>query len=281
MFVRRLVSGVRSSWEASATLRAGGVLQRREHRVEAGGEAAQLVVAADVDAARQVARVRHVLRRLREALHGRERRAGDHEPERGGQADPAERDEQEDGAQARERVVDLGQGARHLSGEPRRERDREDPDVDALDVGVAVVAPLLAGGDGAGPLVDRQRHVVAGRAPDVPVGCDELDVALGAAQHRARDAGEDLPRVQPEDVDRHPLEDLCAVGERLVHLPAQLAPHREVGDERGDGHGDGHCQRRGEGEAGPEAHRSRSAYPTPRTVWMRRGRPPASVLRRR
>ena len=36
-----------------------------------------------------------------------------------------------------------------------------------------------------------------------------------------------------------------------------------------------------EGETRAKAHASRRAYPTPRTVWIRRGLPPASVLRRR
>ena len=36
-----------------------------------------------------------------------------------------------------------------------------------------------------------------------------------------------------------------------------------------------------DGDAGAERHDSRSAYPTPRTVWMIREAPPSSVLRRR
>ena len=36
-----------------------------------------------------------------------------------------------------------------------------------------------------------------------------------------------------------------------------------------------------QGKARAKAHPSRRAYPTPRTVWIRRGLPPASVLRRR
>ena len=38
---------------------------------------------------------------------------------------------------------------------------------------------------------------------------------------------------------------------------------------------------RDERQSRAKAHRSRSAYPTPRTVWITRGSPPASVLRRR
>ena len=52
MFVRRLVSGVRSSCDASATscaLRARRLLEGGEHRVEARGEPAELVVARDLD----------------------------------------------------------------------------------------------------------------------------------------------------------------------------------------------------------------------------------------
>ena len=69
--------------------------------------------------------------------------------------------------------------------------------------------------------------------------------------------------------------------QRVVDRPAQLVPDDEVDDEGGRHD----CKRNGrrgdQRETGAKAHGSRSAYPTPRTVWIRRGLPPSSVLRRR
>ena len=63
----------------------------------------------------------------------------------------------------------------------------------------------------------------------------------------------------------------------------QLVPHDDVDDGR---RGDDRDRNRGTSQQRnpqAEAHRysSRSAYPTPRTVWIRRGSPSASVFRRR
>ena len=85
MFVRRLVSGVRSSCEASATsCRCARLelLERREHRVEARREPAELVVAGRgrLDPLREVARLGDVLASSRSAAAPararRARRAG-------------------------------------------------------------------------------------------------------------------------------------------------------------------------------------------------------------
>ena len=69
--------------------------------------------------------------------------------------------------------------------------------------------------------------------------------------------------------------------QRVVDRPAQLVADDEVDDE-GRRHD---CKRNGgsgnQRETGAKAHGSRRAYPTPRTVWIRRGLPPSSVLRRR
>ena len=66
-----------------------------------------------------------------------------------------------------------------------------------------------------------------------------------------------------------------------VHAAAKLVADQHVGDQR---HGD-HRDRDGEpgeqDDPAAEGHGSRSTYPTPRTVWIRRGLPPDSVLRRR
>ena len=76
-----------------------------------------------------------------------------------------------------------------------------------------------------------------------------------------------------------------ALVERLVDRRAELPAGDEVDDGRREDDGERDRDGRGESDAGAEAHArahgSRSAYPTPRTVWIRRVPPPASVLRRR
>ena len=73
----------------------------------------------------------------------------------------------------------------------------------------------------------------------------------------------------------------AVVLQRIVDGAAELVADDEVDDE-----GRGHDRKRNgssgdQRETGAKAHGSRSAYPTPRTVWIRRGLPPSSVLRRR
>ena len=95
MFVRRLVSGVRSSCEASET-------SWRCARAESSsassivlnvrGEPGELVLAAGVDPLREVACLRDVLGGPRQSLHRRERRPRDEEPEPGRQRDADQRD---------------------------------------------------------------------------------------------------------------------------------------------------------------------------------------------
>ena len=93
-------------------LRAGRILERREHRVEARREPAELVPAADVDPLGQVAGLGHPLGRIRQPPHRRERGARDDEPERRGYADAGQpRSRMQERPHARERVVDLGQRA--------------------------------------------------------------------------------------------------------------------------------------------------------------------------
>ncbi len=54
-----------------------------------------------------------------------------------------------------------------------------------------------------------------------------------------------------------------------------------VDQARGEQHRERDRQRGEQGEPAAQAHFSRSEYPTPRTVWISRGSPPSSVLRRR
>ena len=101
-----------------APLAPSRVLERGEHGVEAPGQAAELVRSLVRHPPREVAGGGHLLGRLGQAPHGRERGAGDGEPERGAQADAAQGDEDEDRAQVGQGVVDLGERAGDLNREP-------------------------------------------------------------------------------------------------------------------------------------------------------------------
>ena len=72
----------------------------------------------------------------------------------------------------------------------------------------------------------------------------------------------------------------AAVREFVGRAEQRIAGGQERGG-GGDEHGDHDGHRGGQDEACAEGHVPRRTYPTPRTVWMHRGSPPASVLRRR
>ena len=110
---------------------------------------------------------------------------------------------------------------------------------------------------------------------------DQLDEPT-AAEHVSVHVEVELAargRLQVREWARRDLKGLSAHG--VVDLAAQLVTdddvhdHRREDDRKGNGSGGDERQPRA------EAHVVRRAYPTPRTVWMRRGLPPASVLRRR
>ena len=73
--------------------------------------------------------------------------------------------------------------------------------------------------------------------------------------------------------------------EERVDLTTQLGARRRIGAETAESHRDGDDDAHGRCQPQPQAHDvitpDRSEKPTPRTVWIRRGSPPASVLRRR
>ena len=125
MFVRRLVSGVRSSCEASATscrCTRRRIVQRAEHRVEARREPAELVLAVRVDPLGQVAGLGDVLGRLGQPADRRERGTGDEQPEPGSDADRRPARSGSGPADARERVVDFVSGRATWTAHPRAAR---------------------------------------------------------------------------------------------------------------------------------------------------------------
>ena len=71
------------------------------------------------------------------------------------------------------------------------------------------------------------------------------------------------------------------MSEVVVDIPAEAVADEGVDEARREQHRERHGEGGEQGEPAPQAHFSRSEYPTPRTVWISRGSPPSSVLRRR
>ena len=90
-----------------AALRLQGLLERGEHRVERRPEPAELVSPALRHPLARVPGQRDPLRRLRQPPDRHEGRAGDDRARRRARRDAACRDEQEDQAQAAQRVLDV------------------------------------------------------------------------------------------------------------------------------------------------------------------------------
>ena len=171
MFVRRLVTGVRSSCEASATswrcacTEASSALIERSERVEHGVEAAAPAARSrppdGLDPPAEVLRRADVLGGLGQALERLHGRAGHQAAEQGRQRDAADDEQREDQAQARQQAVDFGQRLGELHGASAAERLGEDAQVDAVHAGVAEERLAAVRGERAGARIDRQRHAGA------------------------------------------------------------------------------------------------------------------------
>ena len=98
--------------------------QRTEHRVEARGEATELVAPLDVDRRVEVLRLGDVLGGGGESFDGTQHGPGDDEAEEPGERDAAERHEDQRDPQRCERVVDLVERLGDLDRGARAGRDR-------------------------------------------------------------------------------------------------------------------------------------------------------------
>ena len=124
MFVRMLVSGVRSSCDASATrFRCAATERSSEASIALTVEASRLSSSSPVTSIRRErsARPRDVLGRLRQPPHGPERGPRDEQPEQRGAGDADERDRDQDRAEPPERLVHLVERPRDQDGEARGE----------------------------------------------------------------------------------------------------------------------------------------------------------------
>ena len=255
-------------------------LQGGQHRVEAGREPAQLIFPVDHDALGQVSGLRDVLRRLGQAADWRESCAGYHETEASSEPDPGQRNQDQIGTEPVERVLDLSKRPGDLDRVARAERglvrELDHAQVGAIHLRVAEVGILLVTGYAQNAVSDRERHIRPSGTMRRPVSLDELRIALRTAKSWAR-----TEQQSRDSIGRLVRDLLGSVAKGVVELGAKLTPDDDEDDDRRQHHRQGDGRRCGQREAGSKAHCSRSAYPTPRTVWISRGRLFASVLRRR
>ena len=183
-----LVSGVRSSCDASATKRRCVSIASSSAASIVLNDAPSRAISSWPPSARALsgARRRDPLRRVGQAAHRRERRARDERAAGGGRDDAAERDEDQDQAQAVQVVVQVVYLRRDddRAGERRQQRRNDLAPVVALDHRRADVhARLLAGRRRLDRGVDRDRRAGC----DLPGGADDLDV-LGGLRVKAAEA---------------------------------------------------------------------------------------------
>ena len=138
------------------TLRLGRALERVERRVEAAGQAGELVLALDLEALREVGVGGQRLRATREARDRGQRRARHDAAQHGRHEDADAADREQDPEQLSQGAIDLGQRPGDLHGAIRPASDREHAEVHAVDGGVAEVPSEARRGERLRPRVDRQ-----------------------------------------------------------------------------------------------------------------------------
>ena len=190
MFVRRLVSGVRSSCEASATScrcafsdrsSASSIVLKLSARRESSSRPF-----ASIRLSRSCVSVTCSVARVSRRTGASAARATT-SPSAPAMRDPAERDEQEQQAQVRERAVDLGERARDLERDPAAERGGQHAQVVAVDRRVAEGRARSPRGDARGRASSPAGRGCSGRGADDAARGDELHVA--GASPNGRSAG--------------------------------------------------------------------------------------------
>ena len=270
-------------------LRAARLGERLEHRVEAAGEAGELVVADRLDAAREVLRGGHVARAAHQAPDGPHGAAADEPAEHRREDDAGEADQGEHDRQPAQGGVDVLERARGLQRLALGELRHVDAHVGAVELGVVEERLGQALGDGHHARAGLQQRLLIGRRLDVAGARDDLRVAGLLAERRGRQQqqelaplllGVELAALRAVARLRRGGDALAQRAQPVVDRVAQLGAHEDVGGDRGQRDGERDGQRGQQHQAAAVAHVP-SRNPTPRTVWIRRGSPPSSVLRRR
>ncbi len=149
-------------------LRPRRLFERAEHGVEARGEPAELVAPLRVDPLGQIAGLRHLLGRVGQPSHRRQRGSRDGQPKAGGDPDSADRDQDQEQPHPVERAVDLGQRAGDLHGRVPHVREGEHAEVRAPGVQVGEERVALALSDRDGRVAHRQLDRLPGGRAELP-----------------------------------------------------------------------------------------------------------------
>ena len=207
------------------------MLQPFDHRVEAGGQLAHLVVGMHLDPARQVLGLLNVPRGLRYLGQWGEHAPGGHPAQSGGERDPARAHHQQDESEVSQDAVDAVQRTSQLDGaglrleaDAQRHREGQLADVASADLHVGHERARAALRHRVHARVDGQADVAAGR----PVLRDQL-VVLGRPASAWWQTGEGLTE--------RGLAILLDGGrlrtKRAVDLAEELAAHHQVAHDRG------------------------------------------------
>ena len=263
--------------------------QRLEHRVEAARQRGQLVVADRLDAARQVVRGRHVARAAHQPAHRAHRAAADEAAEQRRQHHARQAHQREHRRQPPHRGVDGLERARGLQRLAVGEAPDVHAHVGARQLGVVEERLRLPLGDGDHARAGRQQRLLVRRRLDPPRARHDLGVAGLLAERRRRQQEQEPPPLLLR-IDLAPRRALLRLrrgrhagaesAQGVVDRVAQLGASRDIGGDRGQCDGGRDGERGEQHQAAPVAH-DPSMKPTPRTVWISRGSPPSSVLRRR
>ena len=271
-------------------LRAARVGERLEHGVERAREAGQLVVADRVDPAREVLGGGDVARAPHQPPHGPHGAAADDAAEHRGQHHAAEADEHKHERDPAHGGVDVLERLRGLERLSVGERADVDAHLGAGQLGVVEERLRAALGHGQHARPGGQQGRATGRRLDAAGARHHLGVAL-FAERGGREQEQELAALllaldlaargagAGRRLGRHPLVERAQV---VVDRVAQLGAHGDVGGDGGHRHREGHGHGGEQREAAAVRHgQVVSMKPTPRTVWMSRGSPLSSVLRRR
>src|SRR5215212_5995233 len=194
-----------------------------------GAGAAEVVLASRVDALGEIAGLRHAFRGPRQARDGRDRRTRHDQPERDGEADAAERDQDQERLEPVERPVDLVERPEHLQRPARPGGESQQTDVDAADRLVGEERMGVTSRDIEHSLRNGYRNVRL--AERRPVGTHCLHVTAGASERWERQVG------KPGTAKRHFLDLLSTIDKRVVDLAAELLADDDVDDGRRQDHG--------------------------------------------
>ena len=195
-----------------------------EHRVEARGQARQLVGPEDFDPTRQVAGGDDVLGCPGEPADGGHRGPGDQPAGPPGQSHPSQGEQDQRQPQAVQRPIDLIERPGELDGQTRADPGRQDAHVQSGDHRVLEERGLPSRSHRADPLGDGQHDLRSLRQRGAATRVHGLRVSTRATEREIREP-------DPEHARPHPVgHGLEAAPKGAVDLTSELAAHGQIGD---------------------------------------------------